>query len=386
MNPRIPSILLVGVNGYANRYVENILLLQAQGKATLAGVVDPTASQSRHFAELSACGAPIVSTLAEFFDTGIQADLACIATPIGLHCEQTCDVLAHGINVLCEKPIAGSLEDADRMIAAEKASGKFLAIGFQMSFCKSIQGLKKDVLSGLFGAPIRFRTRVLWGRTARYFQRNSWAGKKFDRAGHAVFDSPVNNATAHYLHNMLYVLGDRLDTAALPTSIEAHLLRANEVETFDTCVLKLRAANTDLFFYTSHTVEKNRDPEFEFVFEKGTVRCTGEGDQLSIVATFTDGSQKDYGNPCDTDDQKLFDCMAKTVDPSLPPLACTASTARPHLFCIESLKSVPVTLLPKEKTHTISLPDGDAFLVVPGLYDRLMSAYDTWSIPSFEAE
>ena len=48
---------------------------------------------------------------------------------------------------------------------------------------------------------------VSFPRPLSYFKRNDWAGHLRTPAGEDVLDSPLNNATAHYLHNMLYVLG-----------------------------------------------------------------------------------------------------------------------------------------------------------------------------------
>ncbi len=380
---RIPSVLLVGINGYGNLYAENILALRAQGKVELAGIVDPTAAKSPRLAELSAGGkVPVLDTLDEFFATGAAPDLACIATPIGLHCEQACAALEHGVNVLCEKPAAGCLADADRMAAAEMSSGKFLAIGYQMSFSTCIQRLKADILAGRFGSPVRFRTRVLWSRTLKYFGRNGWSGRLRDAAGRWVNDSPVNNATAHYLHNMLYVLGDGIGTSAEPADIEARLWRANDIENFDSCAMRVRTkGGVDLFFYTAHPVGECRGPEFEYVFEKGTVRCTGEKNRLSIAAEFADGSTEDYGNPYDTYMRKLTDSMAKSADPAGPPLVCTIATARPHMQCIEALRALPVEQIPRARTHFEEKGDGDRLLVADGMFERMMAAYDAWTLP-----
>ena len=52
-----------------------------------------------------------------------ELDVVDLCTPPYLHATQTLQVLAAGKHVICEKPLAGSLEDADRVIAAEQAIG-----------------------------------------------------------------------------------------------------------------------------------------------------------------------------------------------------------------------------------------------------------------------
>ena len=383
MKKDIPSVLLVGINGYGRNYVRALLALRAAGRARVAGVVDPMASASEYLGELTSDGAPVADSVEAFFDGGYSADCACVSSPIGFHAEQTCALLGRGLPVLCEKPLAGSVADAERMLAAEAASGSFAAIGYQWSFSPVMLRVKSDILSGRYGRPVRFRTRVLWPRTFKYYARNNWAGKIADRRGRAVNDSPVNNATAHYLHNMLFLLGDRPETAAEPEKIEAKLLRANPVETFDTCSMRvLTAGGTALFFYTSHAVERAHGPEFEYVFERGVLRCSHGDDGVDRVrAEFADGTAEDYGAVVDEPMRKMFDFLEKVRDPSRPPLPCGIATAMPHLRCVEALRSVPVETVPEDRVRVDVLPDGDRIRVVPGLFETLMQAYDGWRLP-----
>src|SRR5439155_21910363 len=101
------------------------------------------------------------------------------------------------------------------MAEAAESAGRFLAIGYQWSYSTAVQALKRDILQGRFGRPLRFRTSVTYPRSKSYFRRNAWAGRERSEAGDAIYDSPVNNATAHFLHNMLYLLGDVPSTSPI---------------------------------------------------------------------------------------------------------------------------------------------------------------------------
>ena len=57
-----------------------------------------------------------------------ELDAVVINLPHFLHCEATVFCLEHGIHVLCEKPMANTVEECEKMIEAEKKSGKKLAI------------------------------------------------------------------------------------------------------------------------------------------------------------------------------------------------------------------------------------------------------------------
>lgn len=67
------------------------------------------------------------------------------------HAECSIDALKHGVNVLCEKPMAVTLEDAIAMCKAEKESGKILSVGFQPRMAESMKMIKRVVDSGVLG-------------------------------------------------------------------------------------------------------------------------------------------------------------------------------------------------------------------------------------------
>jgi predicted dehydrogenase len=86
-------------------------------------------------------------------------DLVVIATPHGLHCEQTLPALESGIHVLCEKPMSDRLEDARRMLAASDAarerSGTVFSVGFMLHFHPLLMRVKQLVESGELGTVLQ---------------------------------------------------------------------------------------------------------------------------------------------------------------------------------------------------------------------------------------
>jgi predicted dehydrogenase len=64
-----------------------------------------------------------------------------LAVPTVLHAEIGCELLGRGLHVLVEKPLAASLEQADRLIAAAAAAGRVLAVGHVEFFNPAVQAL-----------------------------------------------------------------------------------------------------------------------------------------------------------------------------------------------------------------------------------------------------
>lgn len=61
-------------------------------------------------------------------------DAVIIATPLYLHAEMVMDALNAGLHVFCEKSMARTIEDADKMVRAQQKTGKILLIGHQRMF------------------------------------------------------------------------------------------------------------------------------------------------------------------------------------------------------------------------------------------------------------
>src|SRR5699024_9399417 len=145
-------------------------------------------------------------------------------------------------------------------------------VGFNWSFTDSIQQLKKDLLAKKFGEIKRLKSIVLWPRSLDYYSRSDWAGKMYSKDGDYIYDSVANNATAHFLHNLFYLTGDSLDASAILKDVTPELYRANTIETFDTCAIKVTTnEDIDIFFYASHAVDDIVNPMFEIECEHAKI-------------------------------------------------------------------------------------------------------------------
>jgi len=80
-----------------------------------------------------------------------ELDCVSVCTYNRQHAAPTIYALEHGINVLLEKPMCVTLEEAIEICRAEKKSGKVLSIGFQPRFDANMQMIKKIVQNGDLG-------------------------------------------------------------------------------------------------------------------------------------------------------------------------------------------------------------------------------------------
>jgi predicted dehydrogenase len=302
-----------------------------------------------------------------------------LATPIAFHTRQILESLSHNTDVLCEKPLSGDFRDGAIIEAAAEKAGKFVMIGYQWSYSKAVCSLKADILAGIWGKPVQLKTLVLWPRPESYFRRGSgWAGRKYAADGTPVFDSVANNAAAHYLHNMLYVLGNRFDTARMPETAEAQLSRANAIENFDSAAIRCTFGDgTEALFFGSHCTDRSYEPAFVYEFENGTVtydeRSLGE---RCIIGTLRNGNVIRYGDPCEDSANKIR-LAIENVRSENPYLPCTAKTAVPHAAVIAAIQKVPVADVPE----TLKSKNGENVTSVSGLYELMSECYRNGKMP-----
>ncbi|NLF39285.1 Gfo/Idh/MocA family oxidoreductase [bacterium] len=370
----VPAIL-IGIGGYGESYLSR-LLDPSNTLVRIVAAVDPHAGRSAKLHELEAAGIPVLASLDA---CTTEASLAIVSSPIQVHREQTCACFSRGMHVLCEKPVAPLIQDVHAMIAARDAARRLGAVGYQWSFSNAVLALKADVMAGVLGTPVRLKTIVRWPRTKTYYTRNSWAGAIKDARGNWVLDSPVNNATAHYLHNMLFVLGRSLDRSATPATIEGELYRANDIQNYDTAAMRIMTtAGTEILFYSTHAVRDQRHPEFILEFEEAAV--TFGGAQKNIIARFTGGTTKDYGSP-DVDAMTKVWTMARAVS-NAAVIPCGFEAAASHTLCVNGLQeSCDILPFPAESVRRDESP-GDSLTWVEGLAELFDECYTRALLPS----
>lgn len=111
-------------------------------------------------------------------------DVVCICTPSGMHADMAVDAMRAGKHVVVEKPMDVSLEACDRMIAAEKETGRKLTVISQHRFDAASVTVKQAIDSGKLGKIILATAEVKWWREQSYYDNAGWRGTwKMDGGG-----------------------------------------------------------------------------------------------------------------------------------------------------------------------------------------------------------
>src|SRR5580704_5199485 len=123
----------------------HLRVLSQSLNATLVGVVDADPERAAQAAAEHNC--LTVATLGELKD---NVDAAVVAVPTSLHAEVGCELLASGIDVLVEKPIASDLASARRLVETAAEHERILQIGHLERFNPAVAALKKITRIPLF--------------------------------------------------------------------------------------------------------------------------------------------------------------------------------------------------------------------------------------------
>jgi predicted dehydrogenase len=228
-------VALVGVHGFGTHHLRNLERLQSAGVVELVAVADPNPPAPGSVPATTA----VFPGLAELVVETGALDVIIVATPIQTHAPLGLAALATAADLYLEKPPVASLADFDRLCAAA-AGGRNVQIGFQSLGSHALEGIEKLLADGTIGTLQGISATGRWVRDRAYYKRSRWAGKR-TIDGVDVVDGVATNPLAHAVATALRIAGAR--TTADIASLETELYRANQIESDDTSVIRIRTSS-----------------------------------------------------------------------------------------------------------------------------------------------
>ncbi|NSX38814.1 Gfo/Idh/MocA family oxidoreductase [Pseudarthrobacter oxydans] len=234
--PKAARVALVGVHGFGTHHLRNLQRLQAAGAVELVAVADPQPPAAGSVP----ASARVYPGLDELLSATTSLDLVIVATPIQTHAPLALAALRTNADLYLEKPPVASLADFNRLCDAAAASGRSVQIGFQSLGSHALQEIENLVAAGTLGTLQGISATGRWVRDRAYYKRSLWAGKRSIN-GVDVVDGVATNPLAHAVATALRIAGAR--TTADVASVETELYRANDIESDDTSVIRIRTAS-----------------------------------------------------------------------------------------------------------------------------------------------
>ena len=192
-------------------------------------------------------------------------DVITIATESGYHPQIAMYAMGKGKNVICEKPMALSVDDADAMIKCSKDNNVKLCICHQNRFNKSIVMLRKAVEGNRFGKILSGTARILWNRNMDYYKQAPWRGTwKLD-------GGTLMNQCIHNIDLLQWMLGGEIDTVYAQCDT---FLRDIEAEDYGAVIVRFKNGAIGIIEGSACVYPKNLEETLNVFGEKGTV-CIG---------------------------------------------------------------------------------------------------------------
>ena len=195
-------------------------------------------------------------------------DIVSICTPNGLHAEQAIAILNAGLHVVLEKPIALSVEDAEKIKAASDASGKHVFCVMQNRFSPPSQWLKGVVDSGDLGQIRQVHIQCFWNRDDNYYLKDGWRGS-IDLDG-----GPLFTQFSHFIDVMYWIFGG-IKNPQSRFHNQAHT-HNTEFEDSGQITFDFEKEGWGSFTFSTAVDRSNFESSLTLIAEKGTVRIAGQ--------------------------------------------------------------------------------------------------------------
>ncbi|WP_248758793.1 DUF6807 family protein [Pseudarthrobacter sp. SSS035] len=369
----LPRIALVGVHGFGESHLANLARLEQAGALHLVAVADPNPPETGTLAGSVA----VFNTLDQLLEAGPVPDVVILATPIQTHAPLAVAALAAGADVYVEKPPVASMAQFQEVLAAAESAGRLVQVGFQSLGSLALPEIRNTIESGDIGDVLGLSATGMWLRTRGYFKRSRWAGKR-SLDGIDVVDGVATNALAHAVATALNMAGAH--TVADVASVETDLYRANDTQSDDTSVIRVRtvAGQTLLCALTLCAPEQQR-PSVTVHGTRGEMTFFYTEDEL--VTTTADGERRETFGRTDLLENLLAARAAGTPLPGTPLLSALPD-AGAFMCVLEAIRTAPA---PREidAGHVSWEGDGDdAHPVVHGiaaLIERATKAQATFA-------
>lgn len=211
--------------------------------------------------------------------------LVSIATESGSHAEIALYCIANDINVIIEKPMAMSLEDADRVIACAEEKNVKVCVSHQNRFNVAVQKLRGAIESGRFGRLSHGSIHVRWNRNEGYYTQAPWRGTWAEDGGCLM------NQCIHGIDLLRWMFGDEVEEVYGQTRQQFHdYLEAEDV---GMAIVKFKNGAIGTIEGTTNVYPKNLEETLYVFGEKGTVKVGGTSTNNIDVWDFADETDED---------------------------------------------------------------------------------------------
>lgn len=232
-----------------------------------------------------------ISVYTNYQDMILKETIDCVAicTESGYHAKIALDCLNAGKHILIEKPMAMTVEDADRINNLAKEKGLKVGVCHQNRFNPPIQKLRRALDEGRFGKIINVTARILWTRDQNYYNQAPWRGTKELDGG------TLMNQCIHNIDLLQWMVGSEVERVHCERGT---FLRNIEMEDFGAILVKFKNGSIGLVEGSACVYPKNLEETLSVFGENGTVVIGGLA--VNKIQTWQFADERDYDKEDDS--------------------------------------------------------------------------------------
>jgi UDP-N-acetyl-2-amino-2-deoxyglucuronate dehydrogenase len=246
-----------------------------------------------------------------------EIEIVSICTPNYLHAEHSILALNNGKHVLCEKPLAIQVPDAQNMIEAAERNQKKLFVVKQNRYNPPVVALKSLLNDNKLGNINSFQINCFWNRPDEYYI-STWKGKK-ELDGGTLFTQ-----FSHFIDLLYWLLGDVKSVKANISNFQHAKI---DIEDAGVVLFEMNSGAIGTMNYNVNAFKKNMEGSITLFGEKGTIKIGGQYlntiEYQSIEEQHIDVNE--MGNPANdygfyqgsmSNHDKVYENLLKAIDDS----------------------------------------------------------------------
>ncbi len=211
---------------------------------------------------------PFFTSIQDLFESKIDFDVLCIATPNGLHAEHALIALEHKKHIVIEKPMALSKADCEKIIFKALQVSRQVFCVMQNRYSPPSEWVKKLVEEDVLGKIFIIQINCYWNRDNRYYKADGWKGKL------ALDGGTLFTQFSHFIDIMYWLFGDISD-------IQAKFNDFNHKDTTDfedSGFVNFNFVNGGMgcINYSTSVWNHNLESSLTIIAEKGSIKIGGQ--------------------------------------------------------------------------------------------------------------
>lgn len=209
-----------------------------------------------------------------------QVDLIAICTESGKHAPIALDCIDAGVNLIIEKPMALSIEDADEIIRRAEEKGVKVSACHQNRFNKSVRVIRDAIEKKRFGRLFHGAAHIRWNRGWEYYSRAKWRGT-WEQDGGALMNQCIHN-----IDLLRWMMGDEIEEVFAYTDKLNHPYI--QAEDLGLALIRFKNGAYGLIEGTTNIYPKNLEETLYIFGQKGTVKAGGQSVNVIDEWNFSD--------------------------------------------------------------------------------------------------